>query len=557
MPSIPVYNSPQVDRAAVSGAKQQTGGVNAVAFGASDTFDQAERMASTYVQQQEKEGERKAAEEALRAQSGFQREVIGKQNEWRQRQGKNAEGIDKEADAWMAETAGKYIEELKDPRAIQLFDQKAMQQRNNMLDWSTGHVTQQREIALDVELNSAKQVAIDTAINDSRPEIVSQSIADIQQKNAFNAKRKGYDDTWIQAQNTKDISKMHDQILQNAIDQDSVGGVSGYLQAHGDSIDKGTRAKAEKWVHNKVIDETAGAYADTLIGSGVSYSEALAGAREKFSGDDEDKYVRRIKERYGEAQEASRLYAKDAVDTFEKTAYKEGVDKLTDEQLNGLAEHDAGAASYWKALRDDYRDKKAAGELYPKYSKPADVAAVNKKIMGKEITSPQQLSAYKGILSESDYRAAEKGFADNQKVTDTQLEETYMMMAPQTLRDKKEKDWTIEDHNNLFAFKKAAREAVRDNANPDYVGRFSAEWWRKGKNPESGFRGFFQDETTKGEAALSGKPFVPTEDVPVNAITQPGLEADAKRKAHDEALQWIAENPDDPRVPDIKARLGL
>jgi len=75
---------------------------------------------------------------------------------------------------------------------------------------------------------------------------------------------------------------------------------------------------------------------------------------------------------------------------------------------------------------------------------------------------------------------------------------------------------------------------VRENANPDYVGRFSAEWWRKGKDSSTGIdiagKKFFEADITKGEAALSGKPFVPTEDIPVNAITQPGLEADAKRK---------------------------
>lgn len=557
MPKIPTYDSPQVKSQSMPGVGIRTGGVNPGAFGAEqgEQLQQAGQVLNVVGDNIEKAREQKAISDGMDAANDLQERAMKKQQELQQRAGKDATGIQAEMTKWHDEQQAELTGKLKDPDAQAIFQRNAQKVKLRDMDWAGGYEKQQGDIYHEVTMKTGIENASNAALMNPTRDNVTASIGEIRSYYGELAHRKGYDADWVTANTRQAEQKIHGDILQNAIDQDAVGSVSAYVKEFGDSLDPGLKGKAEKWVHNKVIDETAGAYADTLLGSGVSYSDALAGAREKFSGEDEDKYIRRIKERYGEAQETSRLYAKDAVDRFEKLAYKEGIDKITDEDLDGLAAHDAGIAARWKAERDDYLDKKAAGELYPKYSDPKIVADLNQKLMEKEITSPQQLAVYKGRVSESDYKAAEKSFADNQKVTDTQLEETYMMMAPQTLRDKKEKDWTIEDHNNLFAFKKAAREAVRDNANPDYVGRFSAEWWRKGKVPDSGL--IFDDETTKSEAVLSGKPFVPTEDVPVNAITQPGLEADAKRKAHDEALQWLAENPDDPRAADIKARLGL
>jgi len=521
MPSIPVYNSPQVDRAPVDNAKQQVGGISARAFGASDTFREAEDLAGTYIKIQEKEGERAAAEEALRAQSNYQREVIGKQNEWRQRQGKNAEGVDKEADAYMAETAGKYIKELKDPRAVKLFDQFAMRQRNNMLDWSTSHVTQQREVALDVEINSAKQVAMDAALNDSRPQIVNQSIADIKAKNAFTANRKGYDDVWIQAQNSKDLEKLHGGILQNAMDQDSVGGVQGYLQAHGGEIDASLRAKAEKWVHNKVIDETAGAYADELIGNGVTYSEALQGARDKFSGDDEEKYVSRIKERYGEVEHVKRQAAEEIRDSVYKSLASGGdIAKVPDETVQKLVTVDPEAGYRLQKQISDARNLNALGGEFAKETIPDVKKEVDNKIINGDFTDPVQLKAYRGQLDSSDYAAAEKAIEKRGLLDENNAKAIYKSYLP-----KKPKDHIATDDERAreAQFLKDAAAYVKESHRPQDLQAFAANWHLKGEVEGTGWFGtnIRADKMALGDAVAQGKtekfsPIKPLED---NALT--------------------------------------
>lgn len=565
MPSIPVYNSPQVDRAPVDNAKQQVGGISASAFGASDTFREAENIASTYIENQNKEGERAAAEEALRAQSNYQREVIGKQNEWRQRQGKNAEGVDKEADAYMAETAGKYIKELKDPRAVKLFDQFAMRQRNNMLDWSTSHVTQQREVALDVEINSSKQVAMDAALNDSRPQIVNQSIADIKAKNAFTANRKGYDDVWIQAQNSKDLEKLHGGILQNAMDQDSVGGVQGYLQAHGGEIDASLRAKAEKWVHNKVIDETAGAYADELIGNGVSYSEAKAIIKDKFSGDDEDKYMSKLRQSYSEMRQEKAVQEGELIDSINRDIIDGGsVTKIKPDKLEKLKDVAPDKYLNIKASQDEQLERDAAGLTGRKFSDVNALADVNKKLMFAQMTDAD-LQIYKPFLSDKDYIAAQDGLSKNKIVSEKELKDAYMIGMPETDRKRLEKEgnWKPEDYNDFFTFRRIASERLVVTANPEGLRKLSADLWRNGELKGTGL---IFDDTATGIRAIStgqyGK-WKTEEVVPRNAVTEPGFldeekaaEADRNKAAIQQAQEWVKAHPDDPRSAEILKRLG-
>lgn len=528
MPSIPVYNQPQVNTTAASGAKQQIGGTSLRAFGASDTMNDMAQLSGAVIKEREQESERRAAEEALRAESQFQRELIQKQSELRQRQGKNAEGVDAEADEWIASTAGKYLENIKDPRAKQLFDQKAMRARNNLLGWASGHVTQQRETALEIEWSSSKEVAIDLAINDSRPEIVQQSIKDIQQKNAFQAQRKGLGDEWIAAQNANDIGKLHSKILQNAIDSDSMDGVAGYLQSHGETMDAGTKAKAEKWLHKRQIYEAAGAYADSLIANGVPYSEALAGPRERFSGDDEDVYIARIKERYGEIEQQKRATERDLVDALNRRLYETGdITKVTDDDIDSIAAVNPARALDIKEQRERALELKAAGGDYAKESDIETRQKVDQMIMNGDLTDPRQLAMYRGSLDKDDYSAAEKLIEKRGLLDERGASGEYRELFP------KEKGWSEAekeaDRLREAQFLKDAADYVRDTHRPQDVKAFAAAWARKGIVEGSGYElpiigRVGATEITQGEAAAAGKKFVGDKPLERNVITSEFLD---------------------------------
>lgn len=567
MPRVPQVTSPSVKSDALPGVSIRTGAVTADAFGArqGEFAQRASRVADVVTDNMVKAKEQRDVADAMDATDKLFSEAQAKQQELSKRMGKDADGVQEEMAKWHEEKRNELGSGLSD-RSRKLFDRKAQQLALRDDGWANDHYTRQMDNYYDVKLQADVENAHTAALYDPKPETISQSIATAHENFRDMAHRKGYDDAWVASQTQEFQSKLHGGILQNAIDQDAVGSVQSYLEQNGDKLDPGLRGKAEKWVHNKQIDETAGAYADSLIAGGVSYSDALADAREKFSGDDEDKYVRKIKELYGEREHQKNLYVKDQVDAFEKLAYQQGVDKLTDEQLDHLAQYDAGIAARWKQSRDEALEVKAAGGSFAKDSKPDAVAELNARLTSDgsdKITKPEQIAQYKPFLSESDYKAMEKRLDQNRTVKEDDVKQAYMIFAPKSLKEKQSKEWTVDDWNNYNAFAKMAAQSVKDTANPDYVGKLAAEWWLKGEAKGTGYtiggKEFLADETTKGQAFVSGlgDKFAPTEEIPRNTITDPGLREDERQKQRAEIQQWLDANPNDPRAAKIRERAGL
>lgn len=567
MPKVPVYDSPQVRSQGIPDASIHAGGVNPGAFGAiqGEQLQQAGKIADVAVHEMMKAQEEKDVADGMEAANKLQEQAQAYRQELEKRAGKDADGVQNELKSWYENKQKEIGGTLKSDRAAMLFNRNADKLRLRDDDWAAGYQKQQMGVYYDVQMKTGIENAKNSALYNPTPEGVTASLNDIRAYLNDTKNRKGYDQAWVDS-NLRDAEQgIHGSILQNAIDQDAVGSVQSYIQQFGDKLDPGLKGKAEKLVHNKVIDETAGAYADSLIAGGVSYSEALAGAREKFSGEDEDKYIRRIKERYGEAREMENLYVKETNDRFEKLAYEKGVDKLSDDDLDALAEKDAGAAARWKNLRDNALEIKAAGGDTPKYSNQEYLAEANKRLNSDgpdRITNPQQLSQYKHVLSASDFNTLEKGLDENRKVKESDLLEAYKIFAPEGKQ--KPSKWKQDDWADYFAFKQMAQDAVRETANPDYIGKLSAEWWLKGKVKGTGIEIPYFGEVgaktiTKGSAYQSGKSdaFTTDAEIPRNAITEPGLNEDDRQRQIQEATQWIEQNPNDPRVPAIKRKLGM
>lgn len=539
MPAVPQYENPQVKSQDLTGISVRTGGVNAGAFGAiqGEQLQQVGKIADFATKQMLAQQEEKDVADAMDALNTVQQEAQAKRQELEMRAGKDAQGIQRELGDWH-NTRQQEIAAGLNERSAKLFSRKADGLRLRDDDWAAGYEKQQIGIYYDVQMKTGIENAKMSALYNPTPEGINGSIREIRGYLQDTALRKGYDAAWIDDGVRDAEHGIHGAILQNAIDQDAVASVQSYISQFGDKIDPGIRGKAEKWAHNKVIDETAGAYADELISSGVGYAAALEQARERFSGDDEDKYVRRIKERYGEREEQKRMYVRDRVESFEKMAYDQGLDKLTDEQLDDVAAVDPGIAMRWKASRDEALEIKAAGGKPRANSDKEMLAELNSRLVTDEdnkITKPEQLEQYRPFLSASDYSAAEKRLDKNRSIGEDDIKQAYMIFAPENLKRKEQKKWTVEDWDNYNAFAKMASQSVKDTANPDYVGKLAAEWWLKGNVKGTGYmiggKEYFADESTKGEAFVAGQgqQFIPTTEIPRNTITEPGIREDSRQ----------------------------
>lgn len=536
MPKIPTYDSPQVKSQSLPNAFIKTGGVNPGAFGAEqgEQLQQTGKILNVVGDNIEKAREQKAISDGMDAANSLQERSLKKQQELQNRAGKDAVGIQKEFETWHAEQQAELAGGLKDPDAQVLFNRNAQKIRLRDQDWAGGYEKKQGDIYHEVTMKTGIENAQSAALMNPTRDNVSSSVNEIRSYYGELAHRKGFDADWVAANTREAEQKIHKDVLSNAMDQDAVGSVQSYINEFGDSLDPGVRGKAEKWVHNKVIDETAGAYADTLIGSGVSYSEALAGVREKFSGEDEDKYVRKVKERFGEVEQMKRMQSDEIQDSFYKQLAQHGdVTKIPDKDLEALTEADPKAGYMLKKQKDAALDVKAKGGEFADESDIETAKHLDDKILNGDIKDPNELKAYRGTLTQSDYNSYQNAIEKQGLLSSTNAVAAYKDYLP---AEKKKKGYveTMDDRAREAQFIKDAADYVKETHRPQDLNAFAANWHLQGKVEGSGWFGtnFKADKMALGDAVAQGKAdkFAPIKPLEDNALTHDYLNRGAEKQ---------------------------
>lgn len=498
MPAIPTYDEPQVRQEALPGVRQQISGLNAEAFGPVRSVHYAANAAEEFYLADQKKQEQQAAEDAFRAKSEFTNAYVDKQSELRQRQGKNAVGVKQELDAWMADNSKKYYDELKDPRAKQLFMHSAMQLHTGAKEWANGWETQQGEIAHDIEWKSNKEAQINLAENDSRPEVVNSAIAEIRRNNQYQAARKGWDEKVLEVENQNDIGALHKTILKNAMDQDSIGGVTGYLQQHGDSIDASTRAMAEHWVHKKTVDEEATSFASGLLGAGVSYGDGLKAIRDKYSGDDEDRYVSKFKEIYSENETIKNKQRKEQLDSVMSKVVAGGYVSLKDNDIESL--DPADQLHIMNARKQERENIIENSSPYAKHTDPHHYFSALEAIQEGQITTEKDLNSYAPFISLSDAKSLIDKIGQQKIAPERELKAAFA--GREKLKGDSE-SWSEEKRNEYAAFSRYVSSRVSSTSRPQDIPAIADTWWLggKGKNDEW----FRNDPDSVGEAYMANR----------------------------------------------------
>lgn len=528
MPKVPTYDQPQVKSQGIPGVGVRTRGVSADAFGAiqGEQLQQAGRIGERIITEEMKLQEQRDVADGLDAATQLAEESRKKQQEFASRKGKDALTVKKEFGEWHQAKQQEIAGQIKSDRARQLFEKKAKQVFASDDDWAFNYQKQQDEVYYTAKIEASVTNATQSALYNPTPDNINTQLGEISGAYRDFALRKGYDADWIKSKVTGAEQKIHGDILQNAMQQDALGSVQSYLGQYGEKIDPGLRGKAEKWVHNKQIDETAGAYADSLLSSGVSYSEALAGAREKFSGEDEDKYVRRIKERYGEVEEQKRIKERDLMDALNKKLYQTGdITKVTDDDIEAFAEVNPSRAIDIKAQRDRALEVKAAGGEFAKESDIDTRQKVDQLILNGDLKDPRQLVMYRGSLDKNDYGAAEKLIEKQSLLDESGAKQAYKELLPEKMQKQGYVE-TEEDRLREAQFMKDAAAFIKDTHRPQDLKAFAADWNLKGKVQGSGWFGtnIGAKEMTQGEAAAAGVKITPEKPLARNVITQDYLD---------------------------------
>lgn len=539
MPKIPTYDSPQVKSQSLPGAFIKTGGVNPGAFGAEqgEQLQQAGKILNVVGDNIEKAREQKAISDGMDAANSLQERSLKKQQELQNRAGKDAVGIQKEFETWHAEQQTELAGGLKDPDAQVLFNRNAQKIKLRDQDWAGGYEKKQGDIYHEVTMKTGIENAQSAALMNPTRDNVSSSVNEIRSYYGELAHRKGFDADWIAANTREAEQKIHKDVLSNAMDQDAVGSVQSYINEFGDSLDPGVRGKAEKWVHNKVIDETAGAYADTLVGSGVSYEDAITGAKEKFSGDDEDKYLAKIRSRYSDESRIKNEQSKALKTELTAEAYKAGGwSNLPKEKIDALAEYDPASA-----LRiQESKEREQENLIKNNGKKTATKTDMDKYIQAvemidkNEIVKPEDLEEYAPYLSKGDHKKLIGIVQSERKIPEGEVKKAYKMYLPKDMQD--EKKWTPEQYADYSVFWGNANDAVSESGDRKVVNKLAADHHREVLVNGSGYFGtnIGRDSMTLGSAKAEGKTSADIEligEAPKrNAATAPGFEFERRQQ---------------------------
>lgn len=548
MPKVPTYDSPSVQSRGIPNASIRTGGVSAEAFGAGlgSATESGGQVLMKVGQAIDQANEKKAVADGMDASDTLNQEWNAKQQEFSQLKGKDAANIQKDMGAWYDKRAAEIGGGLEDDRARRLFDRNAKRLRMSADDWAFGYQEKQGDVYYAATMESNIKSAQQSAIFNPTNENIAQQTETMRGIYQDMAHRKGFDSNWVN-QNTETMRQgLYGDILKNAMQQDAVGSVSSFIEEHGDSIDPGLRGQAEQWVHKKNLSTETESFAESLAGGGVSYDEAIDSATKKYSGDDQDVALSKVRSVYaGRSREASKAKTA-AVDALETKAYKAGGwAGVSDDDIDALADIDAGAALRFKGAkqRELYNEAKGTKVTVSDPTMLAEATARLDDDDDDKFTKVEQIEPYKPYLTASDYKLLVKGLDGNKKISESEIKRAYLLNAPTELQNKPHKKWTTEERNNYFAFRKQAEKDVERTATKDYVYKSSAEWWLNGKSiVDDGVlgSGFGVKEITRGEAITSGREgeWVSTDTLEPDINTRAGFDADYRM-----GRQRAAESP--------------
>lgn len=250
MASIPLYDAPQVDLRPLAAPRQssvaspeifnhdateQAQGARALMAGGQVLADVATKMR-----------ERDDADSVFRAETALKDDYLKQEQDWRaNKQGRFAKGLTEQANQWWAKAVEAHAKGLDNPNQQRLFIQRAARYREAALHSVSGFESEQLERSHDESWRASKNTSISTAASAATPEAIAAAAADIKNSNRYQAARKGWEPEQLEAENRKDLTALHTQVLQGLVQRDPAKAKE-YFTAHKSEIDGAQHAELEK-----------------------------------------------------------------------------------------------------------------------------------------------------------------------------------------------------------------------------------------------------------------------------------------------------------------------
>lgn len=530
MPRVPTYGNQKVQQQGLPAARmayQNIDGADANAFGAIEgrQFQELGKDlgAVNKIVQQQQDDEDAAAVFAKKNQ--FREGLLGIQEQVRQRQGLNATGVAEWADGEIQKLRDKAIGELGNDRQKGIFAQDAEGIRMSSRESFGSYERQQTENGLDDQWRASKVLAVKQAQSD--PSSVSSVEAELLRANQYQAARQGWSAEQLQAVTQKDLTDMHGGILDSLVDADNLSAAQVYLKQHRDKIDTGLAGRVEKKIRDKAMDAYSTGVADKLITEGVSYADALAMIDTHYKGEDKDKVLSKVRERYGDMERIKKERAEEEIEKIERESYQGGgMHKVSDATIERLSLYDPGKANTLKERRIREQENLATrGSRFAKQTDYTTMEELNKLIESGDIKKPEQLDKFAGSLEKGDYESLRKLMLGKGQIDQKDVLKAYKdragIKSGDSLNEKQAAEYSV--------FLQGITSYIKDTSRPQDLDTLADKFFIEKSNKNS----WFFDK-----------------DLPRNAITEDAIGSQERRE------KGLMNNPAYARAQEILRGMG-
>lgn len=298
MPTVPTYDSPQVQAQSdpTSFLPSGNAGDQWVALGAAlqGAGDDLGRIA---LDQQHVAN----ADAVLKTETAFKNDYLQYQQSLTNRRGQNAWGVTNDLNSWFDKAAPKYNDGLENDAQRRAFNATFQSIRTQGLE-STGkfEADQQRQ-SLEESGKDSIAASINIAAADhNNISTIDGAKSDILKRLQLMGQLNGWSPEIHQAQETEALTNLHKQVIQALVDENP-DHARQYYEANKQEIAGADRDVIDKVIKVGTIRQVAQVATDKIMATGAGETEALAYARSHYTGQEQDEVVKRVTERYAEA----------------------------------------------------------------------------------------------------------------------------------------------------------------------------------------------------------------------------------------------------------------
>jgi hypothetical protein len=224
MPQIPLYNSPQTQSNALSGAQQTASAASPAAFGAMQGQLEAEaghaglEIGGAMARNAQQRQETQDAAEVLRIDTAQKIEDMARDSDiQKNRRGVKAAGLIDETQKYNDESLPRFAGMASNDRVRALVEKQHARYSLMRLDKISNYSDKETERALQESWQENKKATIAAGMNNPQDGVIASAIHELENRNAFEAKRSGHGADWLVNENLQDSSKLHAGVLKNLL----------------------------------------------------------------------------------------------------------------------------------------------------------------------------------------------------------------------------------------------------------------------------------------------------------------------------------------------------